>query len=83
MSRRTSGNVRAIVVDAESREQFRQFFAGMRASTNERIQIVWRNTEFVRDARELAGVELAHLANLLSVLEPVVDLVNQLTDDRV
>ena len=72
-----------LLVDAESREQFRQFFDGMRTSANERIQIVGRDTEFVRDSRELASVELAHLANLLSMFEPVVEHIDQLVDDRV
>src|ERR1700676_2178749 len=72
-----------LLVDAESREQFRQLFDGMRTSANERIQIVGRDTELVRDAREFASVELAHLANLLSMLEPVVEHIDQLADDRV
>src|SRR6266852_17449 len=72
-----------LLVDAESREQFRQFFGCMRASAYERIQIVGRDTEFVRDARELARLELAHLANFLSMLEPIVENIDQLVDDRV
>src|ERR1700692_3955240 len=55
----------------------------MRASVNERIEIVRRDTEVVRDWRELASVELAHLSNLLSMLEPAVEPIDQLVDDRV
>src|ERR1700694_2217556 len=47
------------------------------------IQIVGRDTRVVRDAREFASVELAHLSNLLSMLEPAVEPVDQLVDDRV
>ena len=55
----------------------------MRASVNERIEIVRRDTKLVRDSRELASVELSHLANLLSLFEPIIEHIDQLAADRV
>jgi hypothetical protein len=60
-------------VDAEGFQKSRHFMTGVRAAADEDIELGGSNAKIVRDAREIAAVNLAKLSHFLSVLEPVAE----------
>src|SRR5260370_34233237 len=55
----------------------------MRSLANERIGLCRRNAKLARDAREIAVIDLAKLANFLPVSQPVAEQIDGACDDRV
>src|ERR1700737_1455040 len=67
-------------VDAERLQEPRQFICGVKSLANQRIEIRGRDAEFLRDACKFTAVELANLADIPPVLEPVTEYIDGLFD---
>ena len=83
MSRSTRGRVRegALFINAESRQQFRQFIDRMQALADECIEVCGRNAKFVCNVCKFGAIEIADLADFPPVLEPVAKDINELVED--
>src|SRR5438552_16633432 len=59
------------LVDAERLEQLWQFIRGVRSLTDQPVQVVARNPEVAGDTIEISTIQLADIADLPPVFQPV------------
>ena len=64
-------------------QQSRQFVAGVRSLADERIELGGGDAKLLRNARKVAAIYFAKLADFLPLLEPIAEQIDGAFDDRV